>query len=533
MGYTFIAFQGFDLIAAVGGEVKNPSKNIPRAMIISLLIALGIYLPLLLIITTVGTGEGVGVMEFSKSAPEAVVAEAAFNYLGKFGYWIVLVAAVLSMLSALYANLLAASHVARSMAADRTIPTTLSVLEGRANNPVRAVMVTSFIIIVTVLIVPDVASAGAAASLIFLVTFALAHLVSYLARKRRSAGTAGYLTPYFPLVPVVGMAACIALAVFQGVVVPVAGVIALLWLGLGAVLYYILFERRARIVDASAEGYDPELLRLRGKSPLVLVPIANPDNAVSMVAMANALAPPGLGRVMLLSVVTPGENWGPEDNDRAVKDTQNVLRQALVSSLGMGLEPEALTTIASRSWPEIIRVSREHKCESLLVGLTKLSDETTVDNLERLISMVDCDVVVLRAPRGWHISEANRVLVPVAGRGGHSELLARVLGSICRSGNPEVTFLRVMPESAEWGELDRVRKDLFVYAGDQVGRGHLRVKVEKNEDVAGEIIGQTTETDLIVLGLQRVSRREKVFGEHIMQIARETDCPMLLISSKR
>src|SRR5690606_229225 len=43
MGFTFIALQDFDLIAAIGGEVKEPQRNIPRAMLISLAIALIIY----------------------------------------------------------------------------------------------------------------------------------------------------------------------------------------------------------------------------------------------------------------------------------------------------------------------------------------------------------------------------------------------------------------------------------------------------------------------------------------------------------
>ena len=58
MGYTFIALQGFDIIAAVAGEVKSPEKNIPRAMFLSLGMALAIYLPLLFVIATVGVGEG-------------------------------------------------------------------------------------------------------------------------------------------------------------------------------------------------------------------------------------------------------------------------------------------------------------------------------------------------------------------------------------------------------------------------------------------------------------------------------------------
>ena len=47
MGFTFIALQGFDLIAAVAGEVREPTRTIPRAMFLSLGIAIAIYLPLL------------------------------------------------------------------------------------------------------------------------------------------------------------------------------------------------------------------------------------------------------------------------------------------------------------------------------------------------------------------------------------------------------------------------------------------------------------------------------------------------------
>ena len=44
MGFSFIALQGFDLIAAVAGEVRQPERTIPRAMLISLGIAIVIYL---------------------------------------------------------------------------------------------------------------------------------------------------------------------------------------------------------------------------------------------------------------------------------------------------------------------------------------------------------------------------------------------------------------------------------------------------------------------------------------------------------
>ena len=175
MGYTFITLQGFDLIAAVAGEVREPGKVLPRAMLLSLAAALVIYLPLLFIIATVGVEAGSSVAQMSRESPEVIVAVAVENYLGKTGFWLVLAAALLSMLSALQANLLAASRVALSMARDHTLPAALGEIDARYNTPVMAICASALTMATILLVVPDVAAAGAAASLIFLVSFALTH----------------------------------------------------------------------------------------------------------------------------------------------------------------------------------------------------------------------------------------------------------------------------------------------------------------------------------------------------------------------
>jgi amino acid transporter len=43
MGLTFIAFQGFEVIAQSGEEIRNPKRNIPRAVFLSLFIVVPIY----------------------------------------------------------------------------------------------------------------------------------------------------------------------------------------------------------------------------------------------------------------------------------------------------------------------------------------------------------------------------------------------------------------------------------------------------------------------------------------------------------
>ena len=531
MGYTFIALQGFDLIAAVAGEVRNPGRTIPRAMFLALATALIIYLPLLFLMTTVGVTPGQSLTEMSALHPETMVAEAAKNFLGPFGFWLVAVAAILSMLSALHVNMLAASRVALTMAHDRTFPNRLGRIHARGT-PVTALLASASLGCLILFLIPDVAVAGAVASLIFLVSFALSHWTAILARRRVPDRSGSFRVPFFPVFPAAGFLACLSLALFQGVKVPTAGLIVGIWLGIGGILFVSLFARRARIFDASFEAKDPHLARMRGRNPLVLVPIANPANAQAMVTVAHALAAPEVGRVLLLSVVSDFDSRQPGEVQRKLTDTQNVLGETLTTSISMGLYTEALTTVASQPWPEIIRVARSYRCASLLLGFTRLTDTLKGTHIEKLMSTVDCDVVILRAPRGWKLPEVRRVLVPVGGRSSHHVLRSRILGSLCRTGAREITFLRILAENASKEVFDNARRKLVKLSQDEVPGGLSRQEVARSKDTAGELIRHASRNDLVILGLQRISRRQKVFGDFILRIARETPCPVIMISSR-
>lgn len=531
MGFTFIALQGFDLIAAVGGEVRQPERTIPRAMLASLGIALAVYLPLLLIVSTVGVPAGVKIGDASRADPETIIAIAAQRYLGPLGYWLVVVAAMLSMLSALHANLLAASRVAMAMARDRTLARPLARISQSRGTPVPAILTSALLVAAVVLILPGVAAAGAASSLIFLISFALAHWITILVRQRSQHRPPPFRAPLYPLVPVAGGMACVALAAYQGIAVPSAGTITVSWLAIGGLLFLGLFARRARVADASSAALDPELIALRGATPLVLVPIANPESAASLIGVADALAPPQVGRVLLLSVVVAPPRWRPDEDRKPLKNAQDVLGNALAASVEAGLLPEALTTVASQPWPEIARVARAHRCESLLLGLSRLTEEATGSPVDQIISTVDSDIVVLRAEAAWRLSGARRILVPLAGRAVHERLLARLLASIARGGQRSVDFLRVLPEGssqAERGRAERALRDMAYELwpstpGIEVATGSEPVKAVAERAVA---------SDLVILGVQRMSRRQKLFGHFTLKLAREISTPMLVISSR-
>ena len=529
MGYTFIAMHGFDLISAVGGEIKNPEKNIPWSMILSLGISLLLYIPLLFVITTAGVTSGQTVTSMGSQYLEEIVAVGARNYMGDFGYWLVLVAGILSMLSALNANIFGASRVAFKMAVDRTLPKKLGFIHDVYQTPTKSVYATSIITIFIIVVFSNVESAGAAASLIFLITFAIAQFLAILVRKRIDISKIPFQMPLYPILPVIGIICCLLLAVFQGFVVPLAGVITLIWLIIGGFLYVILFRKSAKRVDASAAGYDPSVPTLRGKTPLVLVPISNPTNAASMVQLASSLAPPRFGKVMLLSVITKSE----ESNDvqtQKIINSQNVLKESLKASIGEGIYPEALTTVADDAWSEIKRVTERHNCNSLVLGLTNLNEDVTGSNLEKLISDVTCDVVVLRARNDWRLKDVKKVLIPVAGGDIHGELLGRLIGTLYRVSNPEIEFLRVMPEFVSWAECEKARENLFALAQDYILGANFKVRVIQNDKVVEEIVNQSKDFDLVILGFKKVGRYLRAFGPVTQEIAQGTDTPIVLIS---
>ncbi len=531
MGYTFIALQGFDLIAAVGGEVKNPSKTIPRAMILSLGIALVIYLPLLFVISTVGVPPGQSITEAATENPEGIVAIASQQFLGPAGYWLVIVAAVLSMYSALQANLFAASRIAQSMARDRTLPSPLSRLHPQRRTPLLAVALTSLLVVLILLVLPDLSAAGAASSLIFLITFALAHGVAILVRRRSRLRPPPFRVPYFPVIPVVGGLACLALAVFQGIAVPAAGLITVVWLGIGGLLFIGLFARRARVLDAASTALDPELMALRGRAPLVLVPVANPQNARAMISLADALVPASIGRVLVQTVAVVPDGWQADQDSAPIERSQAILRELLCASTREAIRIEILTTMAREPMAEIARAARLHRCESVLLGLSEISENNHGLQLESLLGSLDANVVVLRSRKDWQLTDAHKILVPIAGRGGHEHLRAQLLGSLSRGANREVTFLRVMPVNTRPEEIKRAERDLRSLADDEA-HGQFQVEVVLSDSAVSSIAERAQQSDLLILGVQRVERRKKLFGDFTRQLARRTTCPLIVMSRR-
>jgi len=270
------------------------------------------------------------------------------------------------------------------------------------------------------------------------------------------------------------------------------------------------------MVDAYAEAADPELVKFRGRRPLVLVPIANPDNAPALVSVAGAMAPPVVGRVLLLSVVKV-QNVRHQVVAN-IEGAQRVLQQSLSTAVELETLPEALVTMSRTPWTEIARVANDYDCESLLVGMHRIEEAThegAHEPLQQLLNEVTCDVTILRVVPDWRLDDAKRVLIPIGGKGVHDELRARLLGSLMRTSHRQLTFMQVLPSTATEAEVEDARKMLVKLAMDEAATQPEPVVV-RGDDAVGLIAEQAAASDLVILGLPRVNG----------------SCPTILISRR-
>ena len=130
----FFAYTGFEVIAIAAEDMKNPKKNLPRAIIMCMLLVSVLYMAILAV--------SIGVLGTDLANTKAPVQDAFNVIVGPIGMYIVLVGTLISMGGINFAEAYYAPRVATSMAEDGMLPNALA-NRHRYNAPYVAAIVTA------------------------------------------------------------------------------------------------------------------------------------------------------------------------------------------------------------------------------------------------------------------------------------------------------------------------------------------------------------------------------------------------------
>ncbi|MHC5082907.1 MAG: amino acid permease [Planctomycetota bacterium] len=536
MGFTYVAFEGYEVIAQAGDEAIDPRRNLPKAMIYSVCIVTSIYI-LVAFATVVSVKSGAQGVEgpvwewigsFGKKGfGEAVAKLMPYKNIGNF---VLTLAVIFSSTSALNATVYSATRASYALGRDSMLPKFFAKIHKVTNTPYGALIATSVIVLIVTTMLPteDVASS---ASIMFLFLFFMVNLcVIKIRRSMADELEYGFLMPLFPLFPILAIICQIVLAIWLVHMSLIAWIVAPIWIVAGLGIYWFYARSRATttedeilVIEEQKHHEEP----VDGKYP-IMVAVANPANASQLIQSTYRLCGAKDARLELIHMVQVPDQVSLHDAEKYTHTGKEGLMEVMLS---MALHFPISTTIryCRNVARGIVSAIREKKTKMLVLGWHGVRHHTIFNlgsKIDPIIEQAPCNVVVLKDCGGN--KEFKKVLVPVAG-GPNGALALEIAGIMARHDEGTVTAFSV--DTGRGG----VDFDQFLAEGAKkfdIDRDRLDTKSIKAKSAVKAILKEAKDYDLVVLGtterpllaqMGRMSLPEK--------IASRTPKPVVMVKS--
>jgi basic amino acid/polyamine antiporter, APA family len=249
-GVVFFAYLGFDAVCTAAQEARNPQRDMPRAIVGSLVICTSLYVLMAIVMTGLTSYRNL-------SVPHPV--SVAIRNAGSASRWlepIVNVGVVAGLTSVILALVYAQSRVLYAMSCDGLLPAVFSRVHPRYNTPYWSVLLVGGLAAALGAVVP-LEILGTLVSMGTLFAFSLVCIAVLRLRRSQPSIPRPFRLPLSPFVPILGILVCAYLMIGLGSSVWLRFT---LWLASGAVFYLAYANRRHRAAARCAT--DPQITEL-------------------------------------------------------------------------------------------------------------------------------------------------------------------------------------------------------------------------------------------------------------------------------
>jgi amino acid transporter/nucleotide-binding universal stress UspA family protein len=537
MGITYVAFEGYEIIVQAGEEVRDPKRNIPRAVFWSLAIVIPIYiLVAVAAIGAVNTGSAQSTWAWLGEHQELGLAEAARQFM-PLGTTLLLAGGILSTMSALNATTFSSTRVSFAMGRDRNLPDFFARVHQATRTPYLALLASGGLIVFMAAALP-IGDVAAAADVMFLLLFLQVNVaIITIRRKYGDKLEYGFLTPFFPVIPVVAIVLMVGIAAFMFRFSPVAWYTVIGWIGVGFLLYYAYAKGREREKVATPVVLEEGPL---GEGYRILVPVAHPVRAAALIDLAAAIARKKDGELVLLHVITVPGQTPLNIGRRFIRHArEEVLDAAVDRAERHGVNARAVIRISHKPALAIVHQVEEMDVDLVLMGWRGRSrhPRTSIgSNIDYVMQNADCHVGVLRAD---DMETLDRIFVPVASPE-QSRLLLDIATVLEDAFGAELDLYHALPpgldESVRERRLTQLSEALSDYDVRTSGAPHdgRRIEVEETSRVVSRIVERSRDYDITIVGASREGwLRKLVVGTVPRRIAARASGRLLLLKDRR
>jgi len=516
MGFTFMIFEGYEVVAQTGEEAKDPERTVPRAMFLCIAISC-----ILFVIIAVVTLAVLGWTDTALAGPEALIV-ASSRVVPFLGGALISIGIIIGSIAAVNSIVFSASRVSFAMGRDGNLPRAFGRLHPKNQTPSTALLISGAIIIFATVALP-IQSVAAVADIMILLLFTLVNVAALTLRKKRPDVKRHFITPFFPIIPLVGIATKLFLAVTLFSYEPYAWWLAIVLIMIGLGLHYFAKGREeiARLpTPVRVQLTKEELHKYR-----VLIPIDEPN--LALLDLGQVLAARHDGEILLTSVVEVPTTVPLDAVDQKLVDEKTKMLEKLKRQAeARGIPTRALVAISHEVTTAIIDTAKDEAANMILVGWKGFSHtkkRILGRKLDEIVRRTPCDVMLLRAEEKL---KPENILV-LSGGLWHVSSATQVAADIAVANSSRITILNAIVTE---GHINKAREYAKRLTGIVEDAGVPVITKEiRPETIVGGVVSETLDYDLLVMGSSAARSWEKfAFGPREDRILTSSKCPVLV-----
>ena len=536
VAFLYISYAGVTKIAAVAGEIKNPEKNLPRTMIVSLVLITSVYVFVALVL--VGNVEA-GVLSTDIKPIHTLFLSVGGKYFGYFAA----VVGVVTLMSMANSGVLASSRFPFAMAKDKMMPQFLGVVNSRFMTPVLAIITTSLLIGFAILFL-DVIKIAKLASAFKVLMFIFNELSVIVLRETNAQWyKPSFKSPFYPYVQLFGIISGVVLLSFLGIM-PLISLFGVFVLG------FIIFLIYGKQSDRSGVISNYGILSFLFKGSFANKNTINQKNDFfDEITTADAeIVVPLLGEEtsteMLVEVAS-------SINDKSKINTINLIEIPNQTFL------EAIDTESPISESRKRRVLALKKTKGINVSYESLTTHDVANSINNITGQNNCKWLVMEwdgressgifvgNPIGWLLRNVNSSLALFKDNGirGFSKVLIAlrpgrknknfitVADKICCHFDANLTLLNIVSSSEKKHKVKRIESSSKELISNTQCVSNIKI-IESNSPVEA-VSEESAGYDLLILGTPEKDNWIRVlFGTGEDRFVKKAACSVLRLTLK-
>ena len=533
VAFLYISYAGVTKIAAIAGEIKNPAKNLPLTMIISLFLITSIYCMVALAL--------VGNVEASILATDIKPIHTLFQTIGGDTFGLIAgVVGVLTLMSMANSGVLASSRFPFAMSKDGLLPGYLAGINPKFMTPASAILTTSTLIALAIIFL-DVVKIAKLASAFKVLMFIFNELTVIVLRETNAQWyKPTFKSPLYPYVQIFGILSGIVLLAYLGVM-PVVSVLGVVVLGFLIFLVYGSKSERSGIAKSYGvlSFFFKDASKIREYSDdseetddgiatdaEVVVPLLGDEESPEMlIEVASAINSTNAVQAFDITEVPNQTDYSVFMQDSPASTSLKRRIQRLSQSKGLSIGFDAVVTYELSQ--TINRLSSQDSCKWLVMGWgARPNSGIFISNpIGWLLANINSNLALYKDNGVRYIGKVVLALRP----GRKDKNFIGIADSVCNHFGAKLTLLHVVSEKSRTTETIKHRSE------EKLKQSKVKANVEvvKSDKPVDTIAEISASYDLLILGTPEKDNWIKVlFGGGKDKFTERAACSVLRITLK-